>query len=426
LAQFDEVSQDKKTWVGAGSLTALFGQALGAGTVSGSRGSTKASPVAQSSDGWFCNTASGTVGPTGPEHIVALLQSGQLNGQSLVWKQGLPAWVALRDVPDLSCHLPLLQTPGTHAQIGNSRVDNTSRTNSTAHGALAWGLLAIASAIVLALMAVIIVLVLDPRNSKPDSPINAATLNDIGQAMGIVVSGFIVADHNTGVRQEQLCGRGTCFAMSPKGHVLTTKPLVEEYEKVNRADAKIKEARAKNFEIEPKLWVYFGKKRYDAKIAYKSPKYDIAVLEIDRQGPYFRLAPDLANIERARVYALGYPDAPSQPLSIENALQRPERKPGEKAASDLNESDFALSINNGIVSDVHRTAEAVYIEHSASISALRQGAPLILDDGTVLGIHTPVSFDNENPFAGATKCHALRLSQAHEELKQNVPAIFSK
>ncbi len=425
LAQVNEVSQDKQSWAGAASLTTLFGQTQGAGTVSGSGSSTTRSSVAELSDGWFCNTASGTVGPARPEHIVALLQSGQLNGQSLVWKQGLPAWVALRDVPDLSCHLASVPTLGGHAHAGNSRGFNASLMNSTTHGTRAWRLLIVTAAIVLALMGLITVLVLDARYPRPDSSIDATALNDIGQAMGIVVSGVSRTNRKTGVLDEQPCGRGTCFAFSPSGHVLTHKRLVEEYERLSRAAANSEDERVKGFKIEPKLWVYFGKDRYDAKVAFKSPKYDIAVLEIDHRGPYFRLAPHLKNIERARVYALGYPEGPSQALSIENALQKPERKPGEEAGSILDESDLAYSINRGIVCDLYATADAVYIQHSASISALSPGGPLILDDGTVLGIHTPVSFARENPDAGLKKSYALRLSQAREELARIVPGIFS-
>ncbi len=421
LAQFDEVSQDKERWAGAATLTALFCQTSGAGTVSGSGSSTKGSPVVQPSDGWFCNTASGTVGPARPEHIVALVQSGQLNSQSLVWKQGLPAWVALRDVPELSCLLMSSQTPGSQAHAGNSRGYHAAGMNSTTHGTRAWRLLIITAAIVLALMALMTFLVLDARNLRPDSSINAATLNDIGQAMGIVVAGLSRTNRKTGVLDEQPCGRGTCFALSPNGHVLTNKGLVEEYERLTRVAADSEEERTKGLKIEPKLWVYFGKDRYDAKVAFKSPKYDIAVLGIQRQGPYFRLAPHLNNIQRARIYALGYPEGPSQALSIESALQKPERKPGEEAGSVLNENDLAYSINRGIVCDVHATAEAVYIQHGASISALSPGGPLILDDGTVLGIHTPVSFDNENPGAGVKKSYALRLSEAPRSWRRLFP-----
>jgi len=208
--------------------------------------------------------------------------------------------------------------------------------------------------------------------------------------------------------------------------LLTTKRPIDEYQRLTRAHAKIQEALGLGLEIVPKLWVYFSRERFDAAVVFKSEKYDFAVLEIKRQGPYFRLAPDRSNIHGARVFAVGYPIAASSPLTLEEAIQRPLRKPGENLPSVLNEDDSTLSINAGTVSDVHVDAETVTIQHTAAISAMNPGGPLILDDGTALGIITAVSFDNEQPGTPAKKRYALGLSQVQGELRRSVPAIFSK
>jgi S1-C subfamily serine protease len=425
LAQSDEVSQDRTSWARAGTLGALFTQPLAAGAEGGNRTLLQASAATQPSDDWYCNTGSGTIGPTRHEHIAALLQSGQLSDQTLVWKPGFPAWLALRDVPDLSCYLPISPAPGVPAQAKSSRAQNTTGTNSAAHGTGAWRLLSIAAAILLTLMVVITVLAVAPRNSGSSSPIGAVALNEIGQAIGIVVSGFTVTDLETGDLGEKQCGRGTCFAVSPKGHMLTAKPLVEEYERLMRAGATIEKARTQGCKVEPKLWVYLAGNRFDATVDLLSEKHDIAVLRIAHQGPYFRLAPLRENVRGARICAVGYPDAPSLPLSVDSAIQKPVRTPTDPGARIPDESDRGYVIHRGVVTDVRIDAQTVYIQISASISAANPGGPVILDDGTALGITVPVSFDNEQPAAGAKKHYALGLNQVHGELRQHVPGIFS-
>jgi hypothetical protein len=128
LAQFDELSQDKRTWTAAGRVPALFPQAPGIASVGGSDSEMKASAPVQSADNWHCHTPTGTVGPVAITHIVALLHQGVLNANSPVWRPGLPAWVALRDVPDLSCHIHSSQLTGIHSRPGGPSLGSSSST----------------------------------------------------------------------------------------------------------------------------------------------------------------------------------------------------------------------------------------------------------------------------------------------------------
>jgi S1-C subfamily serine protease len=208
--------------------------------------------------------------------------------------------------------------------------------------------------------------------------------------------------------------------------LLTNKHVVEEYVKLTRADAKIAELETtKSSRVKPNLWVYFARERLDAKVIYRSRKYDMAVLKVEREGPYFRpyLKPDI--IQGTHIYALGFPAASSQALSIEGAIQRSMRKMSENVESVLDESDFRYSITDGIISLVRNEAGVEYIQHSAQISGGNSGGPLIYDDGSVLGINTLVTFDEEKQGLGV-KYYAVTLNQAVAELRRHVPDLFPK
>jgi S1-C subfamily serine protease len=250
--------------------------------------------------------------------------------------------------------------------------------------------------------------------------------SEIPQATGLVVSGATVTNLKSGELFEVPGSRGTCFALSPKGYLLTNKHVVEEYAKLTRADATLEEAVAKmSCRIKPNLWVYFAKEKYDAKVIYTSGKYDIAVLKVEHEGPYFRLASNPSIIQGTRVYALGFPAVSSQPLSVEAAIQRMTRKLSENVESVLDESVFRYTISDGIVSLLRSELGIEYIQHSAAISGGNSGGPLIYEDGGVLGLNTLVAFDDEKPGVGV-KYYALGLSQALDELKRKVPEVFSR
>ena len=68
-------------------------------------------------------------------------------------------------------------------------------------------------------------------------------------------------------------------------------------------------------------------------------------------------------VQGTHIYAMGFPAASSEPLSVEGAIQRSTRKLSENVESVLDESDYRYSITDGIVS-LLRT-EARYRVHSA-------------------------------------------------------------
>jgi S1-C subfamily serine protease len=250
------------------------------------------------------------------------------------------------------------------------------------------------------------------------------TSNEIPQATGLVVSGLTITNLKTGELVEMPGSRGTSFTINPRGYLLTNRHVVEEYVKFTRADAKIAELeKTMSLRVKPNLWVYFAKERYDASVVYSSGKLDLAVLKVDRIGPYFRLASRPSITQGTRIYALGFPAASSQPLSVEGVIQRATRKLSESVESVLDESDFRYSITDGIISLVRSEAGTEYVQHSAEISGGNSGGPLIYEDGSVLGINTLFTANEQKPGVGV-KYYALTINQALAELRRKVPELL--
>jgi S1-C subfamily serine protease len=252
------------------------------------------------------------------------------------------------------------------------------------------------------------------------------TSADIARATGLVVCGGTITSLKSGEVIERALSRGTCFSLNPRGFLLTNKHVVDDYLRIMKAEAAREEAeKTWACRIEPALWVYFAKDRYDAKVVYVSNKFDIAVLKVERGGPYFRLSTSPEVVQGTRVYAIGFPAASSQPLSLEAAIQRWTRKLGEQADDDFDESDYRYSITDGIVSLLRSELRVDYIQHSASISAGSSGGPLIYEDGTMIGINTLVSFEGQKAGVGV-KYYAIAVNQAMNELKRKIPDLLPK
>ncbi len=422
LAQFHEVSQDKQTWVSAATLSGLFAVKVATGPPAESYGLTSSSLPLPSAQQWFYRTASGTQGPLGNEQVIALAQSGQIQADTSIWKEGLPGWLTLSEVPEFAslCSAP----PGS----GGADQARARRTRSS------WVFVISATAGLLVILAATAIVLVD-RYRKNDlrlagffqTPyINSHMSGDISQATALVVSSATVTDLKSGELIEIPGSRGTCFALSPKGYLLTNKHVVEEYVKLTRADAKIEEVvKTAACRIKPNLWVYFAKEQYEAKVVYVSGKYDMAVLKVDHEGPYFRLASKPSIVQGTHIYAMGFPAASSQPLSVEGAIQRSTRKLSENVESVLDDSDFRYSITDGIISLLRTELGTEYIQHSAPISGGNSGGPLIYEDGSVIGINTLVAFDRDKAGVGV-KYYALSLDQALNELQRHVPDLFPK
>jgi S1-C subfamily serine protease len=434
LAQFHEVSQDKRSWAHASTLSELFGERSGIRPGSDDYALKNAPPPAHAAQVWFYQSAAGAAGPVSAEQITALVRSGQTLADTLIWKQGFASWLPVRDAPEFAS----LFSPapgGASTQGGTAGIKANATAAAIGHRSGPSRYLVIGAAAVLLIIAAGSVLLLVERYRKgepilsnvSDSPyIKSHMSKDIPLATGLVVSGATVTNLKSGELVEVPGSRGTCFALSPYGYLLTNRHVVEEYVKLTRADATIEEVQAKtSCRIKPNLWVYFAKDKYEAKVVYMSGKYDVAVLKVDRDGPYFRLNSNPSVLQGTHIYAMGFPAASSEPLSIEGAIERSTRKLSENVESVLDDSDFRYSITDGIVSTLRSELGTEYIQHSAPISGGNSGGPLIYDDGSVIGINTLVSFDKGRAGVGV-KYYAVSLNQALDEIRRKVPDLLPK
>ncbi len=448
LSQFHEISQDRACWMMASGVEWLFAATSAAAGAAGNE--IPLAPMAASRPAtpeWYYSEAGATLGPMNAEQITALVATGRIRGQTPVWRTGYASWVPLRDVPELASHLNRpgpaggipapSASPGASQAAGEPAALSAPSRRTGAIAAIAGGL------VTLTLLGVVGFLLIERSRRDPASntitipapAVAAAAAADyvdshtsprIAGATGLVVAGATVTNLKTGEQIELPGSRGTCFAIDPKGYLLTNKHVVEEHVKLTRADAMIRELETtKSMKIQPHLWVYFARERFEARVIYTGAKLDVAVLKVERNGPCFHLADGRDAVQGTHIYALGFPAAASQNLSVEGAIQKSMRKVSENVESVLDEADFRYSITDGIVSLLRKEVGIEYIQHSAEISGGNSGGPLIYEDGTVLGINTLVTFDQNRPGVGI-KYYAISIKQAVDELRGRVPELFPR
>jgi len=106
LAQFHEVSTDGVTWKKAGEFIPEFfvnprgGE--GPHTPGGGEDPLPEDEIAgPDDDQWYYGLGDKQLGPETFTHLVELVRSGTLTDEDLVWKEGMPDWVNVSEVPDL-------------------------------------------------------------------------------------------------------------------------------------------------------------------------------------------------------------------------------------------------------------------------------------------------------------------------------------
>jgi hypothetical protein len=115
LSQDDEVSLDRRSWMKAAEVPGVYAKAA----------DTKAQPpsgadadwpvialdedsgpgqvwaAADAEASWFVARGDSHQGPMGHSDVQRLISSGDIGPSSLVWKQGMPAWLPASQVPEL-------------------------------------------------------------------------------------------------------------------------------------------------------------------------------------------------------------------------------------------------------------------------------------------------------------------------------------
>lgn len=94
LARFHQISQDQQTWLSATTLTSLFaptGHAVAMELLP-----LEEETVVQSAT-WYYSTGKDPSGPVTVDDMRGLIAAGRINADTLVWREGLPNWITLRE-----------------------------------------------------------------------------------------------------------------------------------------------------------------------------------------------------------------------------------------------------------------------------------------------------------------------------------------
>ena len=222
-------------------MNELFGSKVAGSPATEGHGLKSVAGSGPPSHDWYFRSAAGTPVSLVAEQVPTLVQGGQIRADTLIWREGLAGWLPLRDVPEIAC---LLATQVNSVVAGNEPGGRKLKSRVLVVSA--------AACLFLLLAASAVFLVDKYRKSELrlsgffQAPhIDSHMSSDIPQATGLVVSSATVTDLRSGNLVEVPGSRGTCFALNPKGHLLTNKHVVQEYLRLTRADAGLEELLAR-------------------------------------------------------------------------------------------------------------------------------------------------------------------------------------
>jgi hypothetical protein len=121
-----EVSQDRRSWIKAAELPGIFAKADEAQAPQKAASNTEwpalrdepgTGSVARTADvlpSWFVARGESHQGPLGIADLQRMFAAGEIGPSSLVWKDGMPNWLPVSQVPDLQ----YVATPG--APVGSA------------------------------------------------------------------------------------------------------------------------------------------------------------------------------------------------------------------------------------------------------------------------------------------------------------------
>jgi len=233
-------------------------------------------------------------------------------------------------------------------------------------------------------------------------------------------------------------GTGSGVVVSPNGHLITNRHVVEAWARYGNSKARQDFIRLTDASrTEPKLWVFFGvKEKHEAKLVYSSPDYDFAVLKIDVPTPHFFALCDTPEKEIPQLsdlFALGFPGKDSEQVDIKGKLDQVVREiAGKKsnhlfpvieralpdAAFDLSNRPATVTKRSEVMRMDAAERECHVLRHSGIIYGGNSGGPLVAKDGTVIGINTWKKTEE----AGIS--FALTLPQLREAITAHVPGAI--
>ncbi|AMV18224.1 GYF domain-containing protein [Planctomyces sp. SH-PL14] len=476
FSKLHQISIDQAQWSPATELPGMFPDKRGAAPPVPEPEPVAVAPVAAKE--WYYNSGDSKIGPVDEAFIKNLIVSGKVEADTLLWKTGLPNWLEARQFFPNAFASPPRMTAGKWAALA-AAVFLTAGIG--VGGYLLYTRNRPASAV-------------ESASHAPESPstpsdgsipkgsIHSTNLADaavnaaINDATGMVVF-YLEIDLTTGEHHELGRGHGTCFVVTPEGHALTNKHVIDEYEKFENATdegrvrrlltslkevyavkrdgtgrpvadkdgrpeldpdviALIDQVETRIGHVEPVLVVYFGSQHYPADLLYSSTRFDMAAIRIDRpdQTAHFALSGQSKAAKLSEVVAFGYPGVSQRAVTDEErAVVAAKSKPeslgellfGKESHRDsFKASAFELTPTPGQISVVQQETGGIYnVQHTAPIRPGNSGGPLVFREGeqagVVYGINTLYLKEDSPVYV------AFPVAQMREELENEakIPAL---
>ena len=148
------------------------------------------------------------------------------------------------------------------------------------------------------------------------------------------------------------------------------------------------------------MLVCFGhdpKDRYPARLLHESPKFDMAVLQVNRKFARPLVLASKASEKGDEIFACGYPGVVEEamnksfltPTKVAELLQKVERTGYFQYFEFCSPDTFDSTLTKGIVSAPARhIGEATYLQMDAAISPGNSGGPVLNQQRAVVGIAT--------------------------------------
>ncbi len=114
ISRMHELSPDGLAWRPAEEFTDLFPKKVEPTPQATQQAKTEAATVAQPAEQWYAHVDGQNVGPIDEENLRMLAASGRLLADSLIWKNGMPEWLAAEVV-----------RPMWFARTGRSQLNTT-------------------------------------------------------------------------------------------------------------------------------------------------------------------------------------------------------------------------------------------------------------------------------------------------------------
>jgi S1-C subfamily serine protease len=253
----------------------------------------------------------------------------------------------------------------------------------------------------------------------------------IRNSVGLVICGLHVIRHD-GSQVEIAESSGSGFVVNPEGYLLTNRHVVEETDNKTRSSDIRKMEKEFGATITPTVWVFFSRTdKFAAEIRYISENYDLAVLKIERKNPFCfamskkkleELVPDLS------VTACGFPGMQRDIVKV--ATGKDLKASNGPVEGQFPEESFSPNQEAGkITTEPYeykgsgRLRDPKVIQHTADIFHGNSGGPLLLPDGTVIGINT-YGFTAKNNQGESKKVNlSITLPQIHDEINRYVPGV---